>query len=50
MTVGEQLDPHHCGPGSKRFCKRKAVRRARRLGKKLMQDAPRKYYYSGYVS
>ena len=48
--MGEQLDNRHCGPGAKRFCKRKAHKAMRQLGKKLKEDAPKKYYYAGYVS
>lgn len=48
--VGEQLDNRHCGPGAKRHMKRIARKAMRRLGKLLKDDAPKKYYYCGYVS
>lgn len=46
----EQLDNVYCGPGTKKFLKRRAHKAMRKLGKQLRDEAPKKYHYSGWAS
>jgi uncharacterized protein with von Willebrand factor type A (vWA) domain len=46
----KQLDNWQCKPGEKKFTKKLARKAMRRLGKLLLDDAPKKLKYRGYVS
>lgn len=50
-VVGERAERRNYNNkarGRRYWYKRFAVRRFRRFGKRWLEDAPRKYYYSGY--
>ena len=49
MSKAQQLDPRCDGPIARRILKRAANRLMRRLGKLLLQDAPKRRPYGGYT-
>ena len=49
MPKAQQLDPRFDGPLPRRILKRAANRLMRRLGKLLLQNAPKRRPYGGYT-
>lgn len=49
MKRVEQISPHDGGRNSRRFSKRIKNRTLRRLGKRLLEDAPTRVQYMGYT-
>lgn len=45
-----QIDPHVTRALECRILKKSARKQMRQLGKKLLEDAPRRYVYTGYSS
>ncbi len=48
MYLPEEITHHYTPPGCRKFLKRKANRRMRRLARRNPEEAPRRHLYRGY--